>query len=171
MTRALALTWLTLLACSGATGAVPQASRKVGHSSCTVKSVADGDTFRCSNGLRVRLLAIDSPEEGQGPVYQEARRGLQRYLTKGRTVDLEADVRPLDQYGRTLAYVWVGDTLVNEAVVRDGWAVLYTVPPNVRYVDRIRAAERSAREARRGLWQSGTLSCRPSDFRKHRCEG
>lgn len=170
MVRSLALTWLTVLGCSGATAALQKPETAAARSSCTVASVADGDTFRCSDGTRVRLLSIDSPEDGQGPVYQEARRGLQRYLVKQRTVELETDVRPLDQYGRTLAWVWVGDTLVNEAVARDGWAMLYTVPPNVRYIDRIRAAERSAREGRRGLWKDGAVSCRPSDFRKHRCE-
>ena len=36
-----------------------------------------------------------------------------------------------------LAYVWAGSTLVNESMVRDGWAVLYTVPPNVKYADRL----------------------------------
>lgn len=169
MVRLLALTWLTVLGCSGATAALQKPETQSPRTPCIVASVADGDTFRCRGGTRVRLLTIDSPEEGQGPVYQEARRGLQRYLVQGRTVELEADVRPLDQYGRTLAWVWAGDTLVNEAVVRDGWAVLYTVPPNVKYVERIRRAERAARDARRGLWESGAVSCRPSEFRKHRC--
>ncbi|HWA55820.1 MAG TPA: thermonuclease family protein [Gemmatimonadales bacterium] len=170
MVRALALTWLTVLGCAGSTTALQKPESRSPRTRCVVARVTDGDTFRCTDGTRVRLLAIDSPEEGQGPVYQEARRGLQRYLVPQRTVELEADVRPTDQYGRTLAYVWVGDTLVNEAMVRDGWAVLYTVPPNVRFVERIRAAERDAREARRGLWANGPLRCRPADFRKQRCE-
>ncbi len=32
-----------------------------------------------------------------------------------------------------LAYVWTGSSLVNERLVREGWAVLYTLPPNVKY--------------------------------------
>jgi micrococcal nuclease len=165
MVRSLALLWLTLLGCSGTMQGQRQA---IGRASCTVTTIADGDTFRCSDGTRVRLLGIDSPERGQGPAYQEARRGLQRYLKPAQTVALEVDVRPRDQYGRTLAYVWVGDTLVNEALVRDGWALLYTVPPNVRYVDRIRQAERAARTGKRGLWSEGEISCRPAEFRRGR---
>jgi micrococcal nuclease len=166
MVRSLALTWLTVLGCSGGMQGQRESTARA---SCIVTTVADGDTFRCADGTRVRLLGIDSPEQGQGPTYQDARRGLQRYLRQDQAVRLEADVRPRDQYGRTLAYVWLGDTLVNEAVVRDGWAVLYTVPPNVRYVDRIRQAERAARTARRGLWADGEIRCRPAEFRKGRC--
>lgn len=165
MVRHLALAYLTLLGCSGA---IQREGDRSG-TACVVASVADGDTFRCRDGTRVRLLGIDSPERGQGPVYEEARRGLMRYVRVNASVRLETDVRRLDQYGRTLAYAWVGDTLINEAVVRDGWAVLYTVPPNVRYVDRIRNAEREARAHQRGVWATGPLSCRPSDFRKGRC--
>jgi micrococcal nuclease len=166
MVRTLALTGITLLGCGGAMqGQQEQPVR----SQCTVASIADGDTFRCTDGTRVRLLQIDSPEAGQGPVYGRARQELQKYLVKGRVVSLELDVRPLDQYKRTLAYIWVGDTLVNEAMVRAGWAVQFTLPPNVKYVDRIRSAEHDAREKKRGLWADGTVSCRPADFRRKKC--
>ena len=166
MLRPLALIWLALLGC---TGTMQGQRNSVPRTACTVTAVTDGDTFRCADGTRVRLLGIDSPEKGQGSPYQEARRGLQRYLRLDQTVELEIDVRPRDRYGRTLAYVWVGDTLVNEAMVEDGWAVLYTVPPNVRYVDRFRRAEYQARRAKRGLWSAGEVSCRPVDYRRRRC--
>ncbi len=139
------------------------------RTACEIARVVDGDTFHCADGTKVRLLGIDSPERGQGEGYAQATRGLVRYLGKHRQVQLERDIRPLDQYGRTLAYVWTGDTLVNEAMVADGWAVLYTLPPNVRYVDRLRLAERRAREQRRGLWAAGEIACRPSAFRRHQC--
>lgn len=166
MVRALALTLLTLAGCHGAMQGQGERSAAI---PCTVASVTDGDTIRCTDGTRVRLLGIDSPERAQGDEYHSARAALLRYLPPGETVRLEHDVRPLDQYRRTLAYVWAGDTLVNEAMVREGWAVLYTVPPNVRYVDRLRAAEREARDARRGLWRDGEVECRPADFRRDKC--
>lgn len=166
MIRTLALMAITLLGC---TGAMQGQGEKADRASCTVASVADGDTFRCTDGTRVRLLQIDSPESGQGDDYGRARDGLLRYLRKGTRVSLELDVRPRDQYQRTLAYVWLGDTLVNEAMVREGWAVQFTLPPNVRYVDRIRAAEHDARAHRRGLWAEGEVECRPSDFRRGKC--
>jgi micrococcal nuclease len=82
---------------------------------------------------------------------------------------LEADVAPTDRYGRQLAYVWVGTTFVNEAMVRDGWAVLYTVPPNVKYAPRLERAQKEARARGAGLWVERGFECPPSDFRRDRC--
>ena len=65
---------------------------------------------------------------------------------------LQFDVERIDPYGRTLAYVWLGDELFNETLVREGYAFVTTYPPNVRYVDRFRAAQREARSAGRGVW-------------------
>lgn len=69
------------------------------------------------------------------------------------TVGLEFDVQPRDRYGRLLAYVWTSDgVLFNRLIVAEGYAQVMTVPPNVRYAALLRACEREAREARRGLW-------------------
>ncbi len=65
---------------------------------------------------------------------------------------LEFDVERIDPFDRTLAYVWLGDELFNETLVRRGYAFVTTFPPNVRYVDRFRAAQRDARSADRGVW-------------------
>ena len=101
---------------------------------CIVRLVVDGDTFRCGDGRKVRLIGIDSPERGQRPFGSRAQQALLRMLPPGSGVRLEQDVTLTDRYGRLLAYAWVGSTLVNETMVRGGWAVLYTVPPNVKYV-------------------------------------
>jgi hypothetical protein len=45
--------------------------------------------------------------------------------------------------------------MVKERILEAGWALLLTVPPNVRHVDRLRDAERRARERGAGLWASG----------------
>jgi micrococcal nuclease len=138
-------------------------------SSCTVSRVSDGDSFRCADGRRVRLIGVDSPESQQQPYGDRARAALLKLLPLGSTARLEQDVTPVDQYGRTLAYVWAGQTLVNETMVRNGWAVLYTVPPNVKYVDRFRRAEAEARTGNTGLWSQHGFDCPPSDFRRSRC--
>jgi micrococcal nuclease len=134
-----------------------------------VARIVDGDTFYCADQTKVRLIGVDSPERGQGKVARQASAALARHLSRGRKVVLERDVTQLDRYGRTLAWVWAGDTLVNEAMVRDGWAVRYTVPPNVKYVERLGMAERSARAARLGLWADGNLTCRPEEWRRGKC--
>jgi len=116
----------------------------------------------------VRLIGIDSPEFQQQPIGAEARAALLRLLPLGSTVRLESDVAPYDQYGRALAYAWAGTTLVNESMVHDGWAVLYTVPPNLKYVDRLRRAQEEARARGTGLWSQHGFDCLPSDFRRGR---
>jgi micrococcal nuclease len=137
--------------------------------SCIVGRVADGDTFRCLDGRRVRLIGIDSPEAQQQPYGTRARNALLELLPAGAAVRLESDVAPTDRYGRMLAYAWVGPTLVNEAMVRDGWAVLYTVPPNVKYAERLTRAQNEARARGAGLWSQRGFECLPSDFRRSRC--
>lgn len=136
---------------------------------CVVQRVSDGDSFRCRNGQRVRLIGIDSPELSQGSLGSKARQALLRILPVGSEVKLEYDVAPTDQYSRLLAYVWVGSTLVNEAMVRGGWAVLYTVPPNVKYAERLRRAQNKARTGGAGLWAQNGFACLPRDFRKRTC--
>jgi micrococcal nuclease len=137
--------------------------------SCVVRTVADGDSFRCADGRRVRLIGIDSPESQQRPYGDQARRALLELLRAGPAVHLESDVAPTDRHGRLLAYVWIGPVLVNEAMVRDGWAVLYTVPPNVKYADRLGRAQNEARARGAGLWSQRGFECLPSDFRRKRC--
>lgn len=138
---------------------------------CVVARVVDGDTFYCRDGRKVRLLGMDSPERGQGPVWRQARSALARFTPVGRPVRLEGDVAPTDRYGRTLAWVWVGGALVNEAMVREGWAVRYTVPPDVKYADRIERAQKQARARHAGLWSGRTFDCLPRDYRRGACLG
>ena len=138
---------------------------------CRVERVGDGDSFSCSDGRRVRLIGMDTPELAQGSIGTAARDALRRLLPRGGSVRLEYDVAARDRYGRVLAYVWSGNRLVNEVMVREGWALLYTVPPNVRYVRRLERAQREARRAGAGLWKRGGFDCPPADFRRGRCRG
>ncbi len=122
-------------------------------STARVLSVVDGDTIEVSlNGetRRLRYIGINTPERGQ-PYYEDAVR-VNRQLVDGKTVRLEFDLDTFDQYGRSLAYVWVDETMVNREIIRLGFANAFTVPPNVRYETLFRAAEQEARQAGRGLW-------------------
>ncbi|MEJ2481772.1 MAG: thermonuclease family protein [Gemmatimonadota bacterium] len=124
-----------------------------------VTRVYDGDTIEALvSGRRekIRYIGIDTPEmtDTREPVLELAReaRVANRRLVQGRVVRLERDVQTRDTYGRLLAYVWLGDTLVNELLVREGFAVARSFPPNVRHQDRLRAAQEEARSAARGVW-------------------
>lgn len=168
---------LTLLVLSLATLAC---SRPAAGQTSVVR-VIDGDTYELSDGERVRLIGIDTPEKhASAKLTRDARRSgrdaaaLQqlgtrasrhaRQLVQGRRVTLEYDPANAatghrDRYGRILAYVWASDAagrrfMVNEQLIADGYAHAYTQYP-FDHAARFLAAERRAREAGRGLWGDG----------------
>src|SRR5690606_8649664 len=136
---------------------------------CVIARVVDGDTFHCADGLKVRPIGFDTPERGQGEIYVRAREELRAIANVGDTVALERDVTLTDRYGRRLAWVWRDTVLVNEAMVAGGWGVLLTIPPNVRYVTRLEAAQRAARESGAGLWATNGFECTPAAYRRRAC--
>lgn len=77
---------------------------------------------------------------------------VNRRLVEGKQVRLEYDVQTHDRFGRLLAYVYVGEVLVNAELLRAGVAQPLTIPPNVRYTERFRAVAEEARRGRRGVW-------------------
>ena len=118
-----------------------------------VLRVIDGDTIVVEidgRAERVRYIGIDTPEmrderESIQVLARDATEANER-LVGGKSVRLEFDVQKRDRYGRLLAYVWVGDLMVNEELVRGGFAELLTIPPNVRYAERLADVRRAARE-------------------------
>jgi len=137
---------------------------------CTVTRIVDGDTIWCSGAGRIRLIGMDSPESDQGSFGAEATFALAAFIPPGTNVEIEQDVEARDRYGRLLAYIWHDGTLVNWRMVREGWAVLLTYPPNVQYVDWFANAQGRARDEERGLWRSGGFTCLPVEHRRHRCD-
>ncbi len=130
-----------------------------------VTSITDGDTVRVTvNGteMKVRLIGIDTPElhHPKKPVQcyaKEAKNAISRLIYK-KQVTLEKDVSNTDRYGRYLRYIWLGDTLVNEYMVREGYAFATPYPPDVKYQERFRKAEQYARNNKKGLWASNTCN-------------
>jgi micrococcal nuclease len=59
-------------------------------------------------------------------------------------VQLEKDVSETDSFGRLLRYVYVDGVMVNELLVLDGYAKVATYPPDVKYQDRLLAAQQQA---------------------------
>jgi len=125
-------------------------------SSVVVASITDGDTLALTNGQRVRLLQIDTPELGTGECYSRAARtALLRRVPVGSRVRLEADpaLDRVDRYGRILRYVRRGTMNVNLALVRAGAAAPYFYRGDRgRYASRLLADAVAAKAAKRGLW-------------------
>lgn len=125
----------------------------------TVERVVDGDTIKLTDGRRVRLIGIDTPEsvDPRRPVEclgREASAYAKQLLPPGTKVRLELDVEELDRYDRTLAYVYrlPDELFVNLDLAEQGFAEQLTVPPNVRHAEQLGAAVAAARSAGRGLW-------------------
>ncbi len=127
----------------------------------TVSRVVDGDTIELSNRETVRYIGIDTPEIREKenaewvykprPYAEEAKEFNQR-LVEGKSVRLEFDVQKRDKYKRLLAYVYRGDKMVNIEMVREGFAMIYTYPPNLKYSQRFLDAQKEARDNKKGLW-------------------
>lgn len=150
--------------------AAPALRRADSGSPCQIERITDGDTVRCRDGRRIRLLLIDAPELSQRPWGTRARDAVARLAPVGTRVTVERDVQPTDRYGRTLAYLYLPDgRMLNEALAAEGFVVASVYPPNVQHVERIRAAVARARSARRGLWATPAFSCSPADHRAGRC--
>lgn len=136
---------------------------------CVVTRLADGDSIECRGLGRIRLLGIDAPELNQPPYGRMAEGALARLIPSGTAVEIELDVEERDRYDRLLAYVWHEGELINWRMVRDGWAVVLTYPPNVQHAESLVAAQERARAEALGLWAIGGFECLPVDRRQGRC--
>lgn len=123
-----------------------------------VVSVIDGDTIKIPGGVRVRLLGIDAPEKGE--CYYEESREFLKQLLEGKTVNLEKDISGKDEYGRLLRYIILvkddpqkDNLLVNDYIVRQGYAQAVSSPPDNRYHDLLISAQEEALRENRGIWK------------------
>jgi micrococcal nuclease len=139
----------------------------------TIKKVLDGDTFVLSNNERVRLIGVDTPEQGE-PFSDAARRFADSVLV-GAKIRVENDKPQRDKYDRILAYVFVDDSLLfNELLLRRGLANAYLFKENKRLVKRLISAQNEARKFKRGIWSIDKPSDEPyyisagGSFRFHR---
>lgn len=122
----------------------------------TVVRVIDGDTIDVQQGevtYRVRYVGVNTPESNE-VCYDDAVEA-NRTLVDGQQVRLERDESNTDRYGRLLRYVYVGDTFVNEILVRDGYAEAVLYEPDDLYYDEFLDLERDAASAGRGCHPTG----------------
>lgn len=122
-----------------------------------VERVIDGDTIVLAGGQRLRYIGIDTPETVH-PHKDVECFGLEaseynKQLVEGKLVYLESDVQDTDRYGRLLRYVWINGEMVNEILVREGYAFASSFPPNVKYQERFNLLQKEARESAVGLWK------------------
>jgi micrococcal nuclease len=140
----------------------------------TVTRIVDGDTlkvFFLEGEESIRLIGIDTPESrvnkktkkdakrsGQDietiiAMGKRATEYVESLVKPGGLITIEFDVQERDRYKRLLGYVYLSNgNMLNEEIVKAGYASVMTIPPNVKYKDRFLIAYQEARKDKRGLW-------------------
>lgn len=123
-----------------------------------VTRIVDGDTIEISGKVLVRYIGIDTPEtvdlRKDVQCFGKEASNENKRLVLGKKVTLEKDVSETDRYGRLLRYVYIDGKMVNEELVKNGYARAVSYPPDIKYQDAFAKAEESARKSERGLWST-----------------
>ncbi len=125
--------------------------------STTVTKVIDGDTVEIADGRRVRYMGINTPEKAKCFASQATKENEQLVLNK--KIRLEKDASNRDKYGRLLRYLYVTDEsgqeiFVNDFLVRQGFARVLSIPPDLKFENQFNAAADEAKFQQRGLWSA-----------------
>jgi micrococcal nuclease len=153
LNRLISLAVAVLLA---ATVAAASSSSLIGQ----VVRVVDGETITVRIGDRIETVryigtsasALDLAEKRKQYGAREAAEANRQFV-EDQPVRLELDVQERDRDGRLLAYVYVGDLMVNAELVAQGLAKVTSVPPNVKYQELFLKLQREARLLQLGLWR------------------
>ena len=138
------------------------------HGPYKVVRVIDGDTAIINiDGAetRVRFIGIDTPEsvnpdESKNVPEGKVASDYTKTLLNEKKVYLEYDVDREDDYGRTLAYVYIdgGSTMVQAKLLEAGMATTMTIQPNSKYAAYLYGVMVEARENKAGFWATGFFS-------------
>jgi endonuclease YncB( thermonuclease family) len=124
-----------------------------------VAHVHDGDTLVLTDGRRVRLIGINTPELSRDqapaePYAQEARDALAALLQRDAMIGLRFDAERTDHYGRLLAHLYRADGESIQAwLLQRGYAMAIPVPPNLWNRECYRDVEERASHEGSGLWR------------------
>lgn len=125
-----------------------------------VTRVIDGDTIEIEGKIKVRYIGINTPEiyhDTTGKKTGEQCFADESYLenkklVEGKTITLVRDISDKDKYGRLLRYVYADDLFINDYLVKNGFAKIMTIKPNVKYYQEFKTLEKEAKEKKLGIW-------------------
>lgn len=136
-----------------------QKEEVLGFEKSRVVRVVDGDTIEIEGGQKVRYIGINTPEtvdpRREPQCFGKAASKANSGLVAEQEIYLEKDISETDRYGRLLRYVYLAtdSASINEQLVKAGYAVASSYPPDVKYQEKFKKAEEEARENKQGLWQ------------------
>ena len=122
----------------------------------------DGDTARIivnNEEVKVRFIGIDSPESAI-PNEEPEKYGVEasnytcKKLKSAKKIVLEYEDKSdrKDKYGRTLAYVFVDDKLLQELIVKNGYAKVKYINEDYKYYIKLINAEEKAKTNKKGIY-------------------
>jgi len=118
-----------------------------------VVRMVDGDNFELEDGRRIRLLNVDTPEEGM--CFREQSTQISTDLLLNQKVKIETDINNMDRFGRTLAYVFLKDgTFINKKLLEEGVGEFQIDTVNLKYQDNLTKAAEDGHDNIKGLWSS-----------------
>ena len=124
----------------------------------TIKRVVDGDTVHLSDGRKVRLIGVNTPEFARNgrraePLSKEAKKQLDTLFRETRKVQLQLGRQQKDSYGRLLAHAFLPDGRnVQQILLAAGLAYPITIPPNTAYQDCYHTQSDLAQAEGLGIW-------------------
>lgn len=149
----------------------------LGLVTATISRVVDGDTVELSDGNKVRLIGVNTPESTtRTETYGTEASNFTKSQLEGKQVYLQKDVSETDQYGRLLRIVWteiptdlkneneIRSKMFNAKLVLDGYAEPSTYNPDVTYSEQFVSFAREARNQNKGLWAYGAEGTTKGDL-------
>ena len=124
----------------------------------------DGDTasFKYNNEtIKVRFLAIDAPElehedQEEEPYARKALNYTCSELKKAKNISLEFDSNSdrQDKYDRYLAWIFVDNELLQEKIIKKGYAKVAYLYGDYKYTDTLKKVQKEAKKNKKGIWSN-----------------
>jgi micrococcal nuclease len=141
----------------------------------TIFRVVDGDTLKVNYDGKtelIKLIGIDAPEnklsrkaKDEAVASKEnlvtivsrgidAEKFMKNLVKKGDIVTIEFDAETRDINGNLIGYIFLANgKMLNEEIVRAGYAHVVTTSHNAKYYDRLSKAYAEAKAHKRGFWE------------------
>ncbi|MFO5474208.1 MAG: thermonuclease family protein, partial [Dolichospermum sp.] len=105
---------------------------------------------------------------GQTPWGEDAKKTLETLIGGiNKSIKLEFDLENKDKFNRTLAYVWKDQLLLNEEIIKQGYALFVARSPNYKYNQRLEHAQQWARIMGKGIWNPDQpMRITPGEYRR-----
>lgn len=128
-----------------------------------IDRIIDGDTVEFGNNQRIRYLYMDTPEtvKANTPVmcFGKEASNKNHELVENKEVTIKLDKEQHDQYGRTLAVIFLDkqktnniEDSLNYYMVLNGFARAVSYAPNITYKNEFLKAQQIAEKNKAGLW-------------------